>query len=173
MKTAGIQFGVEQGTEEGLLRLKKDVTAKDIDHAFAITRKVGIETVAYFLIGTPTERTRQDVVDTIDYSIRLKPDYVMFNVLTPFPGTTLFDEGERDGVLDPRPWRAFMRQPSQEFRAQPWDEHFDQDELRDLLQLAYKRFYGRPSDLARQLSQIRNPRELARKARAGLRVLAG
>ena len=44
------------------------------------------------MIGTPTERTRADVVDTIDYSIRLDPDFVMFNVLTPFPGTTLYDE---------------------------------------------------------------------------------
>jgi radical SAM superfamily enzyme YgiQ (UPF0313 family) len=72
MKEAGcsrIQFGVEQGTEEGLLRLKKDVTAREIQHAFRLCREVGIRTVAYFMIGTPTERTRQDVIDTIDYSI--------------------------------------------------------------------------------------------------------
>ena len=63
--------------------------AEQIEHAFALCREVGIHTVAYFMIGTPTERSRQDVVDTIDYSIRLKPDFVMYNILTPFPGTAL------------------------------------------------------------------------------------
>lgn len=176
MKAAGcgrIQFGVEQGTEEGLLRLKKDVTIRDVEAAFAHCRAVGIETVAYFLIGTPTERTRDDVLDTIRYAIALDPDYVMWNVLTPFPGTTLWDEGERDGVLRVDPWLRFMRDPDPAFRAQVWDEHFTREELRDLLQLAYRRFYGRPRYVLRQVARVRNRQELVRKARAGVRLLVG
>lgn len=176
MKAAGcarIQFGVEQGTEEGLLRLKKDVSSREIEHAFRVCREVGVETVAYFMIGTPTERSREDVYDTIDYAIRLDPDYVMWNVMTPFPGTTLYDEGLRDGVLDLQPWLTFMRQPHDDFKAQVWDEYFTHDELRDLLQLAYRRFYGRPGYMLRQVAKIRNPNELARKARAGFRLLVG
>ena len=61
------------------------------------------------------------MLDTIDYSIRLKPDFVMYNILTPFPGTTLYDEGVRDGVLDLEPWLQFMRAPNEEFKAQVWD----------------------------------------------------
>ena len=174
MKSAGcgrIQFGVEQGTEEGLLRLKKDVTLRDVQNAFEACRQVGIETVAYFMIGTPTERTRDDVVDTINSSIALRPDYVMFNVLTPFPGTTLYDEGLRDGVLRPDAWWGFMESPDESFRAQVWDEYFSREELRDLLDLAYKRFYGRPGYMLAQLRRIENPTELVRKARAGLRLL--
>ncbi len=174
MKAAGcgrIQFGVEQGTEEGLLRLKKDVTVREIEHAFKLCRKVGIRTVAYFMIGTPTERSRQDVMDTIRYSIQLDPDFVMFNVLTPFPGTTLYDEGLRDGVLDLNPWLEFMRAPREDFKAQVWDEHFTRSELRDMLNHAYRRFYWRPTFVARNLLQIRNPQDFLRKANAGLRML--
>ena len=43
MKEAGcsrIQLGVEQGTEEGLLRLKKDVTSREIEQAFRLCREV-------------------------------------------------------------------------------------------------------------------------------------
>ena len=133
MKAAGcarIQFGVEQGTEEGLLRLKKDVTSREIESAFRLCREVGIRTVAYFMIGTPTERSRADVVDTIKYSIKLDPDFVMFNLMTPFPGTTLFDEGLRDGVLELEPWTNFMRNPDETFKAQVWDEYFTREELR-------------------------------------------
>ncbi len=176
MKAAGcsrIQLGVEQGTEEGLLRLKKDVTSREIEHAFALCREVGIHTVAYFMIGTPTERSRQDVIDTIEYSVRLNPDFVMYNILTPFPGTTLYDEGVRDGVLDLEPWLQFMRAPNEAFKAQVWDEHFTRAELRELLNTAYRRFYWRPRFVARNLLQIRNLSDFKRKATAGLRLLAG
>lgn len=174
MRDAGcgrIQFGVEQGTEEGLLRLKKDVTVREIEHAFRLCRKVGIRTVAYFMIGTPTERSREDVMDTINYAIQLDPDFVMFNVLTPFPGTTLYDEGLRDGVLNIDPWMQFMRKPREDFKAQVWDEHFSRQELRQLLNYAYRRFYWRPKFVARNLLQIRNPQDFLRKANAGLRML--
>jgi len=176
MKAAGcsrIQFGVEQGTEEGLLRLKKDVNSLEIEHAFRLCREVGIHTVAYFMIGTPTERVRDDVLATIDYSIKLKPDFVMYNILTPFPGTTLYDEGVRDGVLELDPWVEFMRSPSEEFKAQVWDEYFTREELRELLGLAYRRFYWRPAFVARNLLQIRNIQDFRRKATAGLRLLTG
>jgi radical SAM superfamily enzyme YgiQ (UPF0313 family) len=176
MKAAGcsrIQLGVEQGTEEGLLRLKKDVTSREIEHAFKLCREVGIHTVAYFMIGTPTERSREDVLDTIRYSIKLDPDFVMYNILTPFPGTTLYDEGLRDEVLDIEPWWQFMRAPNEEFKAQVWDEYFSREELRELLDLAYRRFYWRPKFVARNLFQIRNLTDFKRKATAGLRLLAG
>jgi anaerobic magnesium-protoporphyrin IX monomethyl ester cyclase len=174
MKAAGchrIQFGVEQGTEEGLLRLKKDVTVREVENAFRLCREIGIHTVAYFMIGTPVERTREDVMDTIRYSIDLDPDFVMYNVLTPFPGTTLYDEGLRDGVLDVEPWYAFMRMPTEDFKAQVWDEHFSRAELREMLELAYRRFYWRPTFIARNVTQIRSPKDFMRKATAGLRML--
>ena len=176
MKAAGchrIQFGVEQGTEEGLLRLKKDVTVREIENAFKLCREIGIHTVAYFMIGTPTERSRDDVMDTIAYSIALDPDFVMFNVLTPFPGTTLYDEGERDGVLDLGAWMDFMRNPKEDFKAQVWDEYFTRAELREMLNHAYRRFYWRPKFVARNLAQIRSPQDFMRKATAGVRMLTG
>lgn len=174
MKAAGcsrIQFGVEQGTDAGLSRLRKGVTIDEIERAFALCREVGMGTVAYFMIGTPTERTRLDVLRTIRYAIRLRPDFVMFNILTPFPGTRLFDEGVDEGVLRLEPWLDFMADPRADYRAQVWDQYFTRDELRDLLGLAYRSFYWRPRFVVGQLRQLRDPRDLLRKAKAGLRLL--
>jgi anaerobic magnesium-protoporphyrin IX monomethyl ester cyclase len=174
MKAAGcgrIQFGVEQGTDAGLARLRKGVTIQEIEQAFRTCRELGVGTVAYFMIGTPTERTRLDVLRTIRYAIRLRPDFVMFNILTPFPGTRLFDEGVEEGVLELEPWTAFMRDPRADYRAQVWDQHFTREELRDLLALAYRSFYWRPRFVLGQLRQLRDPRDLMRKAKAGLRLL--
>ena len=143
----------------------------DILFSVVFLSQVGIHTVAYFMIGTPTERSRRDVEQTIRYSIKLKPDFVMFNILTPFPGTQLFQEGVEEGVLDEAPWREFMRHPHQDFKAPLWDQHFSHEELRDLLHLAYRRFYWRPAFVVRNLLQIRRRDDLLRKAKAGVRLL--
>jgi len=176
MKAAGcgrIQFGVEQGTQEGLDRLQKGVTIAEIERTFRLCRKVRIRTVAYFLIGTPTERTPDDVRRTIRYSVRLRPDFVMFNILTPFPGTRLFDEGVKEGVLDPAPWNRFITHPTPDFRPQLWEQHLKRDQLRDLLQHAYRRFYWRPTFVVKNILQVRHPDDLLRKAKAGVRLLLG
>jgi radical SAM superfamily enzyme YgiQ (UPF0313 family) len=164
---------VEQGTEEGLLRFRKGVTLPEVEGAFRACRRAGIQTVAYFILGSPVERTREDVLRTIRYSLDLQADFAMFNVLTPFPGTVLYDEGVRDGVIDPEPWRRFLLDPREDFVAPLWEEHLGSDQLRDLLALAWRRFYGRPSYILRQVLRVRSRRDLERKARAGLRVLTG
>ncbi len=174
MKAAGcdrIQLGVEQGTNEGLKRLRKGVTVAEVEQAFRLAKQVGISTVAYFMIGTPTETCRLDVLRSIRYSIELEPDFVMYNILTPFPGTPLFDEGVAEGVLDPELWTEFMRNPRADFKAQVWEQHFSRAELRDLLHTAYRRFYWRPRFVLRNLRQIRQPDDLLRKAKAGVRLL--
>ncbi len=174
MKAAGctrVQLGVEQGTDEGLRRLRKGVTTRDIEQAFRLCRQVGLSTVAYFMIGTPTERSRLDVLRTIRYAIRLEPDFLMVNILTPFPGTRLYDEGLEEGVLSLEPWMAFMRDPRPGFQPPIWEEHFTGEQLRSLLLTAYRAFYWRPAFVMGQLRELRQPIDLARKARAGLRLL--
>lgn len=174
MKRAGcnrIQFGVEQATDEALTMLQKGVTLSDVQNAFRLCRKVGIKTVAYFMIGCPTERTREDVLRTIEFSISLKPDFVMYNVLTPFPGTTLYDEGLAAGVLDIGPWMDFIVNPREDFVPQVWNQHFTADQLSEMLHLAYRKFYWRPTVIWENLRQIGSARDLARKAKAGLLLL--
>ncbi len=176
MKRAGcvrVQVGVEQSTDEALRILQKDVTVSEIRRAFRLCRDVGINTVAYFMIGTPAERTRRDVLRTIDFSIELDPDFVMYNILTPFPGTRLFEQGLARGILRAEPWETFMAAPSDTFVPPVWDEFFDARELAELLELAYRRFYFRPRVVARNLRGLASWGGFVKKAKAGLRLLVG
>ncbi len=176
MKRAGcvrLQVGVEQSTDEALALLQKDVTVAEVQEAFRLCREVGIRTVAYFMIGTPAERTRADVMQTIDFSIELDPDFVMYNILTPFPRTTLFEQGVARGVLSEEPWQRFIEAPSSEFVPPVWDEYFEAGELAEMLEIAYRRFYFRPKVLIRNMMSLASWAEFTKKARAAVRLISG
>jgi len=52
-------------------------------------RKLGIRTVAGFMIGFPQD-TRDSILGVLDYARRLNPTFANFNVVTPYPGTQFF-----------------------------------------------------------------------------------
>jgi len=170
VKAAGctrVHVGVESGTDEGLRILNKNLDTRMVREKFRILKDSGLTTVCYFMIGCPHERTRGDVLRTIDFAKELDPDYVLFGVLTPYPNTALFDEGVRRGILDPEHWNRFLLDPRPDFRPQVWTEFFTPEELGELCQLAFKRFYLRPRQMLRKLLEIQNFQDLARKLKAG------
>jgi len=166
-----IQFGVETGTDEGLAALSKGTTIAQVREAFRLTRRAGITSMAYFLIGCPFEKSRDDILKTIDFAIELDPDMALFNVLTPFPGSPIYCRGVEEGVIDGGAWPAYLASPSQQFRPPVWDRHLGRDELFELSALAYRRFYLRPRVVLRNLLQIRDVPGALRKVRAGLGIL--
>ncbi|MFH1257094.1 MAG: radical SAM protein [Candidatus Diapherotrites archaeon] len=93
MKKAGcvqIDFGVESGSPENLIRLKKDITVPQTRDAFKTCKQLGIRTFANFMINTP-EETEEDVRLTIDLAKELDANVSIFNVTTPYPGTGIYD----------------------------------------------------------------------------------
>lgn len=173
LKAAGcerIHYGVEAGTPEILKVLRKDIDLDQVREAFRITREVGIETLAYFMIGSPTE-TREQILKTIDLAVELAPDYVNFSVTTPYPSTDLYRLGLQEGVLCRDYWREFAAHPTQDFTPHLWEENLTKDELMELMRYGYKRFYLRPDYVWTSLLHIQSLGELLRKAKMGLNIL--
>ncbi len=165
-----IHYGIESGTEKILRVLNKGITLERARQAVSWTRQVGIETLAYFMIGAPTE-TREDVLATIDFSLDLAPDFVHITILTPFPATEIYSKGLAEGVFKKDHWREFAADPQPGFTPPYWNENFSDEELQELLKTAYQKFYTRPSYILKELSRVRSFREFAAKAKAGLKVL--
>ena len=166
----GIHYGVEAGSDRILKVLGKGITLQQVREAFRLTKQAGISTLAYFMIGAPSE-TREDILQTINLACELDPDLVHMTILTPFPATSLYFRGLEEGFIDRDYWREFAANPTADFQPPYWEENLTRDELIDLIDLAYKKFYTRPRYVIRQVLKVRSWREFRRKAAAGLKVL--
>lgn len=164
-----IHYGVEAGTEKILKVLNKGITLPQAKETISLTRKLGIETLAYFMIGSPTE-TREDILQTIRFALDLKPDFVHATILCPFPGTEIYERGLKEGIFPRDHWRDFAADPQAGFSPPYWNEILSDGELQELLQLAYKKFYTRPSYILKKTLQVRSVRELKTKFNAGMKI---
>lgn len=94
MKRAGcfsMAFGVETGNKDILKSIKKGVSHKQIIEGFKITKKAGLQTRAYFMVGLPGE-TRGTVNDTIKFMKKISPDKPELSLTVPYPGTELYEQ---------------------------------------------------------------------------------
>ncbi|MGE5293532.1 MAG: B12-binding domain-containing radical SAM protein [Solirubrobacterales bacterium] len=114
MKRAGcnsIKVGIESGSEQVLQRMNKRITLEQARKAATLLHKVGIHWTAYFLIGTPGE-SLEDIYRTLDFLYEIKPDFAAIGVYEPFPGTVMFEESVRLGLVKPSmTFDDFFRMP--------------------------------------------------------------
>ena len=165
-----IHYGVEAGTQKILDILKKGITLEQIRNAFKITKEIGIQTVGYFMIGSPSE-TRKDILETIKLAKRLNPDFVHISITTPFPDTDLYRIGLEKKILPYDYWQKFAENPDPSFTPLPWEENLTKQELFKLLKHGYQSFYFRPSYILKRLFKLKSLQELKDKTKAGFRLL--
>jgi radical SAM superfamily enzyme YgiQ (UPF0313 family) len=115
MKRAGFQevgFGVESGNPDIMKQMRKGVRCEDILRAREVVREAGLKFSAYFIIGHPFE-TKCSVKDSINLAVRLNPDSVAFAVMTPYPGTRIWEmatRGEGGYKMLSMRWEDFNKQ---------------------------------------------------------------
>ncbi len=164
-----ISFGVESADDTVLRRLNKRISLEQVHRIFSAARKKGITTLADFMIGCPGEG-RKETSETIELAVRLDPDYVQFTLLTLFPATPLYREALETGVMTRDVWREYAERPSVDFRPPVWNV-YSPEETRELLALAYRKFYLRPRYVLRKLSRVRSAGEFTVNARAAKSLL--
>lgn len=94
MKKAGfirVSFGIESGNPYILKIIKKGVELEDVERAYKLAKKVGLETRGSVIIGNPNE-TKKTIWDTLRFIRKLKYcDQIYLNIAAPYPGTVLYD----------------------------------------------------------------------------------
>jgi len=173
LKKAGcerIHYGIEAGTQEIIEVLQKDINLEHVKKVFKMTKDLGITTLAYFMLGNPTENAEQ-IKKTIDFAIQIQPDYVHFAVTTPFPATALYRQGLSLGIWENDYWKEFSENPQKGFIPKVWEENMTRGELLGLIKEAYKKFYIRPRYILNEIKNLETFGELVRKVKAGFKVI--
>lgn len=88
-----IDFGVERGSNQALLNIRKGITIEIVQNIFDICHKYNIRTFANFLVNLPHE-SKKDLTDIIKFAKKLKSEIYSFNIFTPYPGTEIYDQME-------------------------------------------------------------------------------
>lgn len=103
MRAAGcyrVSFGVESGDQAVLDSARKGTEVNEVIRAFELARRAGIETMAFYILGLPTD-TPASMRATARYAHHIDSTFAKFNVFMPLPSTPDWDEFERRGLLAP------------------------------------------------------------------------
>ncbi|MEM2741855.1 MAG: radical SAM protein [Nitrososphaeria archaeon] len=109
MKRSGcvrIHYGVETGDPELLKIAKPGVKLETTERAFRMTKEAGIMTQAHIILGWPNE-TCQTLERTRKLVLKLNPDEINLNFLTPYPGTSLYEIAKRNDLLLTTDWAQY------------------------------------------------------------------
>ncbi|OAN49297.1 B12-binding domain-containing radical SAM protein [Paramagnetospirillum marisnigri] len=173
MKKAGchmLKFGVETGSDEMLVTYKKGTTTDQARWAFAKAREVGLDTHAHIIFGGPGE-SLDTIRQTIAFVKEIRPSTVTFGILTPYPGTEIFDmvAEKQPEILDGSGSNMENLHTSGFFNESLCG--LSGDELSRQIVRAYREFYVRPGYLLERLSKIRSFEELMISLVAGANVM--
>ncbi|MEX0812886.1 MAG: radical SAM protein [Chitinophagales bacterium] len=152
MKKAGckrIYFGMESGSKRMLELYKKNFTLEQSKEAFSLCRKYKIESAAFFMSGHP-EETEADFKATVDFAVNSDLNFASFNPLTPYPGTSMFNEMSNQLDFSIYPYKN------------NWKDESVYKEFARRKKIFYKAFYFRPSYFYLNASALlKNMKEIA------------
>ncbi|MDP8222762.1 MAG: cobalamin-dependent protein [Candidatus Lernaella stagnicola] len=159
-----ITFGIESGSPAVLRRLGRPTDLETARQVFAAARRVGLKTLAYFMVGNPDE-SAADIAQSAAFMVRLDPDHVHLAVYTMYPATPLYDEAVEKGLLPADLWREFATDPASAFTAPHWPGSFSADDLFAIVRRLYRRFYLRPRVIWRERRSLLSWRAFRRRLR--------
>lgn len=161
-----IYYGIESCKQEILSVVKKDLKLTNVYRALYETKRAGIKTLGFFMIGLPGE-TRKDIIETIEFAKSLPLDYAQFSMMIAKPNTKI----EKTLTQDKYFWKKYVLGKTKERRIEtPWTD-LSYKEIQQLTRRAYMEFYFRPLKIIRYILDIRSIDEFIRYFKASIEAL--
>jgi anaerobic magnesium-protoporphyrin IX monomethyl ester cyclase len=104
--------------------------------AVALLRENGIFSQGTFIIGNQGD-DRESIGAVLEYADRLDPDIATFMVLTPFPGTEIYDEARENGWIESEEWGDYDM-----IHAVMPTERLTVEEVQEEIFRCYRGFFG-------------------------------
>lgn len=136
-----LSYGVESGSQRILDYYNKKINLNQVYDAIKNSKKVGIDIIlANFIVGAPIE-TREEIIETLNLSLKLDIDFPQFHILGIIPGNWIWDQMVKEKRIDPDEcWEvgtAVLSIPLSEIMAR--------------IRATHRKFMQRPSYISRQI----------------------
>lgn len=157
MKRAGcwsISYGIETGDEGVMKFIGKKTTLDKIEQAVRWTKEAGLLSKGFFIIGHPVD-THETIRKTMEYALSLPLDDISISMMTPFPGSRIYDLASQYGEFTDD-WTRMN-----ELEAVFIPKGMTKPDLENYSRELYRKFYLRPSKIINYLGRVINaPRSL-------------
>ncbi|HEX7468605.1 MAG TPA: radical SAM protein [Methanobacterium sp.] len=139
MRKAGnywIMAGLERHDDETITNYHKGIKPADSKLSMDLLKENDIFAQATLIIGdrNDSHHSIQQLRDFVNY---VDPDLAIFMVLTPFPGTDLYNKARENGWIEDSNWANYDM-----VHAVMPTEHLTVPEVQEELYLCYRGFYG-------------------------------
>ncbi|MDI6888582.1 MAG: radical SAM protein [Methanocellales archaeon] len=140
-----LTYSIETSSRRSIDVMKKKVDMQQVRDVFQMSRKLGMIRIANIILGLPGE-AKKDVEESIELAKALDPEYALFFLPAPYPGTKFYETAEKMGMIKELDWSKYdTANPIIE------TEQLSLDELRELNKRAYMEFYLRPAIIKNNL----------------------
>lgn len=132
-----VSFGFESGSDAVLKAFGKGGRAslEQGRRAVRMARAAGIDTNGFFLLGLSAD-TEASMEETIEYARSLELDVMMFAITIAFPGTPMFNDYYREGLIRSFDWDEYHARTSAPLFNH---RHLTNDVIQRYVDRAYKR----------------------------------
>jgi anaerobic magnesium-protoporphyrin IX monomethyl ester cyclase len=169
MRKSGLQWvmmGAESPNPDTLELYKKGIEPNMALEAVKLLKENDIFTHAMFIIGDRKD-THESIADLRRFVLLMDPDFVIYTVLTPFPGIEFYTEAKEKGWIEDHNLSNYDMA-----HAVMGTETLSRKELQEELYKCYNSFYG---SWGKKIRGILSNNELKRKLNihmAGRGILA-
>jgi anaerobic magnesium-protoporphyrin IX monomethyl ester cyclase len=131
-----VLLGVESHNPSTLDAFNKGSVPEDAKIAVKLLQKNDIFAHAMFIIGERKD-SAASIAQLREFAADLNPDLAIFGILTPFPGTEVFEEAKRNGWIEDFNWAHYDM-----VHAIMPTENLSREELQKELYMCYRSFFG-------------------------------
>ena len=145
MATAGcktIWFGIESGSQKVLNYINRNITLEQVEEAFKMCRKAGIQIACSFMLGLPSE-TKEDLMASYRFAEKLDADWCQFNVFIAYPDSLLWRE-----ILETGKYTQL-----DDFLYSYKTNEFDYDELMRIQRQFFKNYHRAPKRILKRIKR--------------------
>ena len=139
MCRAGINYlllGLESHSKDTLEQFNKGIKAEETAEAVRLLKQNGIFSQTTCIVGA-REDSHKSIEDLRQFVNALDPDLAIFMTLTPFPGTTLFEEARKEGWIENWNWADYDM-----VHAIMPTKHLTREQVQQELYQCYRSFFG-------------------------------